>query len=374
MVRLVSVEDGKLLWTGQFDEKFTNVFTVQDSISEQVVRALAVQLTGEEKALFTKHSTQNTEAYQLYLLGRYFWAQSTEEGLTKGIGYFRQAIQADPNYARAYAGLADSYILLGSHGSISMTDSSSNAKEAAAQALRIDEQLGEAHVSMASIVADSWDWGLTEKHYKRAIELIPNDEAAHCWYSQYLADAGRFDEAIGEAKLAQEIAPASRQANHALAYAFYMARRYVEAIEQSRKTLELDPNYPVAHIIIGLAYVQTGMHARAVLALQEARQRSDSPDFLALVGYAHAMAGRKNEARSVLDELMELSKKRYVSSFPVAMIYTGLGETKLAIERLERAIEERGAHLRALRVDPAFDSLRSGPQFAQVLRQMGLSQ
>ena len=373
-VRLVSVEDGKLLWTDEFDEKFTNVFSVQDLISEQVVRALAVKLTGEERALFTKQLTQNAEAYGLYSLGRHLWAQGTEEGLTKSIDYFRQAIRNDSNYAWAYAGLADSYIRLGSHGYISMTESSSKAREAAGQALDIDEQLGEAHVSMGSILAGSWEWVESEKHYKRALELIPNDHAAHERYSEFLADAGRIDEAIREAKLAQQIYPTSQQGSHAMAYALYFDRRYAEAIEQSRKTLELDPNSPVAHIISGMSYTQLGMHGKAAAELQQARPRSPTPDFLALEGYAYAMAGRKNEAQSVLEQLMELSKKRYVSSFPVAMIYTGLGEKKLAIESLEQAIRERAAHLAALKVDPTFDSLRLEPQFAQLLRQMGREQ
>jgi tetratricopeptide (TPR) repeat protein len=189
-----------------------------------------------------------------------------------------------------------------------------------------------------------------------------------------LADAGRFDEAIREAKLAQQIDPTSQQGSHAMAYALYFDRRYAEAIEQSRKTLELDPNSPVAHIVAGLSYTQLGMHEKAAAELQQARPRSPTPDFLALVGYAYAIAGRKNEAQSVLEQLMELSKKNYVSSFPVAMLYTGLGEKKLAIESLERAVRERAAHLAALKVDPAFDSLRSEPQFAHILAQIGLSQ
>jgi DNA-binding winged helix-turn-helix (wHTH) protein/TolB-like protein/Flp pilus assembly protein TadD len=375
IVRVVRVEDGTPLWTSPFDEKFTNIFSVQDSISEQVVEAFSLKLTGEERASLTKHSTQNSEAYRLYLWGRYFWDQSTEEGLTKGIEYFQQALAKDPKYALAYTGLADSYILLGSYGSIPMADSYRKAMEAAAHALRIDERLGEAHVSMGSILADHyWEWAQAERHYKRAIELIPNDQAAHAWYSQFLARVGRFEEAIREAKLALEFAPTSRAGNHAVAFAFYFARRYAEAIEQAEKTLELDPDFPVAHAIIGMAYIRTGMHERAISKLQRARELFDSPDFLGLVGYAHAMAGKNNEARSVLEELHELSKKRHVASFPVAMIYVGLGEKKLAFGWLERAFKERAWELGSLKVDPIFDSVRADPQFADLLRQVGLSQ
>jgi DNA-binding winged helix-turn-helix (wHTH) protein/TolB-like protein/Flp pilus assembly protein TadD len=373
-VRLFRVEDAKQLWAEQFNEKFTNIFGVQDAIAEQIVRALAVNLTVEERALFTKHSTQNSAALEFYQRGRYIWAQGTEEGLTKAIDYFEEAIKIDPNYAQAYAGVADSYIMLGSHGLMSMTDSSLQATAAAEQALIIDEQLGEAHVSMGSIRAGDREWVRAEEHYKRAIALIPNDETAHSRYSLYLADAGRFDDAIREAKLAQDISPTSLRANHSLAYAFYMAKRYVEAIEQSRKTLDLDPKYPMAHIIQGLAYVKIGMHAKAASSLDQARQSSNSPDFRALLGYAHAMAGRRDEAQTILKELMELKKRRYVSAFPVAMIYAGLGERKLAIDWLDLATKDRAAHLAALRVDPAFEALREEPHFKHVLRQIGLSQ
>jgi len=372
IVRLIRVQDGRQLWTSQFDEKFTNVFSVQDLISERLVEALALNLTGEERALLKKHSTENSEAYQAYLWGRFFWDQKTEEGLTKGIAYFQQALDKDPNYALAYTGLADSYILLGSLGAIAMTDSYQKARAAAERALTIDERLGEAHVSMGSILADHyWEWAQAERHFKRAIELIPNDQAAHNWYSEYLARAGQFEEAIREAKVALEIAPVSRQSNHAMAFAFYFARRYEEAIEQSEKTFQLDPNFPIAHGISGLAYLQLGLHEKAIFALQKARQLFDSPAFLGLLGYAHAMAGNKTEARSLLEELQELSKKRYVESFPVAAIYIGLGEKKLAFEWLERALNERAWAMGALKVDPIFDSLQSDAQFINLLRRVG---
>jgi DNA-binding winged helix-turn-helix (wHTH) protein/TolB-like protein/Tfp pilus assembly protein PilF len=371
MVRLTTVEDGKQLWTDQFDETFTNVFNVQDLISQRVVDALALELTGEERTLLTKHSTQNNEAYDAYLWGRHFWAQDTEEGLVKGIAYFHRALAKDPDYALAYAGLADSYILLGSYGLNPSEDSYRKAKDAAAQALTIDERLGEAHVSMGRILADHyWQWAQAERHYKRAIELIPNDEGAHNWYSQYLSRTGRIDDAIREAKLALEIAPTSRQGNHAVAFALYFARRYEEAIEQSEKTLELDPNFPVGYALIGMAYLQADMHEKAISSLRKARQLFNSPGFLGLLGYAYAMAGKTNEARSVLEELRELSKTRYVPSFSVAMIYIGLGERKLAFEWLERAVKERDEWLGSLKVDPIFDAVRSDPRFTHLLRQV----
>jgi DNA-binding winged helix-turn-helix (wHTH) protein/TolB-like protein len=372
MVRLVRVKDKTHLWTGQFDETFTSVFDVQDTISEKVVEALALKLTGDELVLLTKRYTQNSEAYQAYYLGRYFWDQGTEEGLRKGIAYFEQALEKDPNYALARTGLADSYILLGSYGTVSMAESYQKARAEAEKALSIDEKLGEAHVSMASILADHyWEWTRAEKHYKRAIELIPNDQAAHNWYSQYLAAAGRFDEATRQAQLPLDIAPASRLSNHTLAFAFYFAGRYEDAIHQSKKTLELDENFPVAHALLGMAYLKSGVHDKAIFELQTARQRFDSPAFLALLGYARAVAGKTNEARETLDELQKLSTKRFVGAFPKAVVYAGLGERRLALDALERAFQERSPELGLLGVDPMFDYIRSDPQFVELLRSVG---
>ena len=370
-VRLVRVEDGKQLWSGQFDEKFTDVLAVQDSISKQVADALALKLTGEEQALMTKHDTQNSEAYQSYVWGRYFWDQGTEEGLTKGIAYFRDAINKDPMYALAHAGLADYHIRQGFYGFSPMAESYPQARASAEKALAIDDRIGEAHVSMAKVLADYyWEWDLAEMHFKRASELIPNDQSAHSAYSQYLARTGRFEEAIQEAKRALAIAPTSRQGNHSMAFAYYFAGRYKDAIEQSEKTLQLDPNLPVAHLLRGLTYVRLGMNEDAVAAIQKARQLVNTPDFLALAGYVHGMTGNTTEARSILEKLRQLSKERHVAYFNLAMIHTGLGEKQLALECLEKAFNERAWELGQLEIDPMFESLRADPQFSDLARRV----
>jgi len=366
-VRLVRVADEKQLWAGQFDEKFTDVLAIQDSISEEVADALALRLTGEEQALLTKHDTQNSEAYQSYIWGRYFLDQGTEEGLTTANGYFQDAIKKDPMYALAHAGLADCYILQGSFGVLPMAESYRQARTAAEKALEIDDRIGQAHVSMANILADHyWDWELAQMHFKRASELIPNDESAHSAYSQYLARTGRFEEAIREATRALEIAPTSRQANHSMAFAYYFARRYQDALEQSQRTLLLDPNFPVAHALRGLTYVRLGMNEEAVAAIQKAEQLINTPDFMALAGYVHAMTGNRKEARFILEELRKLSKERHVASFGLAMIHTGLEEKQLALDLLAKAFKERAWELGQLDIDPMFDSIRGDPQFADL--------
>jgi TolB-like protein/DNA-binding winged helix-turn-helix (wHTH) protein/Flp pilus assembly protein TadD len=370
-VRLVRVEDEKQLWAGQFDETFTDVLTVQDSISKQVADALALKLSGQEQSLLTKHETRSSEAYQAYVLGRYFWDQGTEEGLAKGIAHFQDAIGKDPTYALAHAGLADCYVQQGFFGVLPMAESYRRARASAERALQIDDRLGEAHVSMGKILADHyWEWDLAEMHFKRASELIPNDESAHSFYSQTLARAGRFEEAIREATRALAIAPASRRSNHSLAFAYYFAGRYLDAIEQSKSTLQLDPNLPVAHALRGLTYVQLRRNEDAIASIQKAGQLFKTPDFLALSGYVHGMTGDRKKARSVLAELRQLSRTRHVPSFDLAMVYTGLGEKQLALESLERAFQERAWELGQLEIDPMFEPLRADPQFVDLARRV----
>lgn len=370
-VRLLRVEDGAQLWASKFDEKSADIFLVQDSISKQVADALAVKLTGEERELLTKHYTGDTEAYQLYLKGRYFLNKSTEEDFKKSIEYFQQALDIDPNYALAQAGLADSYAQLGSYGLIQMKDSYPRARVALTRALERDEKLGEAHASLGFILMNYyWDWAEAEKRFKRAIELNPNYAMTHNWYSQQLAFMGRSQEAIREAKRAQEIDPLSLWTNSDIGFVSYLARQYDEAILASQKTLELDPDFAVAHMIIGLSYVQKNMYDEGIAELQRAKA---NPDSRALLAYAYAVAGKSSEARKILEELDQLSKQKYVSPFPIAVAYTGLGENDRAFEALEKAYTERSWGMGMLKVNPVFDGLRSDPRFAVLLRRVNLT-
>jgi DNA-binding winged helix-turn-helix (wHTH) protein/TolB-like protein/Flp pilus assembly protein TadD len=367
-VQLVRVADRALLWGDQFDEKFTNVFAVQDSISQRVAEALAVKLTGEETELLTKHYTASTEAYQLYLKGRYFLNKSAEGDLRKSVVYFLQALDKDPNYALAYAGLADSYVQLAGYGLVPMNQSHPRAREAASRALEIDNKLGEAHASLGFILTNYyWAWSEAEKRFQRSIELNPNYAMAHNWYSQYLSFMGRPDQAIREARRAQEIDPLSLFNN--TGFVLYLGRQYDQAIAAAQKTLELDPNFAVAHMIIGMSCIEMKMYAQGIYELQKAK---DNPDSRALLGYAYAMAGRKSEARKILDELQQISKQKYVASAPIATIYIGLGNKDQALKWLEKAYDERLWEMGMLKVNPVFDPLRSDPRFMRLLTQIGL--
>src|SRR6266498_658382 len=370
-VRLVRVEDGAQLWAGKFDENSTDIFMVQDSISKQVAGALAVKLTGAERELLTKHYTGNTEAYQLYLKGRYFLNKSTGEDFRKSIDYFQQALEKDPNYALAHAGLADSYAQLGSYGLIQMNDSYPRARSALTRALEMDEKLGEAHASLGFILMNYyWDWAEAEKRFKRAIELNPNYAMAHNWFSQLLGFMGRSQEAIREAKRAQEIDPLSLWTNSNIGFVSYLGRQYDEAILASQRTLELDPDFAVAHMITGLSYVQKKMYDEGISELQRAKA---NPDSRALLAYAYAVAGKRSEALKILDELDQLTKEKYVSPFPIAVAYTGLGENDRAFEALEKAYADRSWGMGMLAVNSVFDPLRSDPRFSALLRRVNLT-
>lgn len=323
--RLVRVEDGKTLWTETFDENFTDIFAVQDSISQKIIGALALQLSGEERNHLTKKYTANTEAYQFYLKSRYFWNKETPEGFEKSLEFYRQAIEIDPNYTLAYAGVADSYNLLGSYGILPMKESHPKARAAAEKALEIDGELAEAHTSLAAVIADYyWDWAAAEKHFKQTIRLNPNYSVARYWYSQYLARMGRLDEAVEEAKRAQTLDPVSPSSNAHVGLALYRARRYDEAVAQLQKSLEIDAGALDAHIFLGFVYVQQKRSEEAIAEFQTVVKLSErNPNLPALLGYAYAAAGKPEEARAILKELSELNQP--IFPFETAMIYIGLG-------------------------------------------------
>lgn len=372
-VQLVSVQSGMPLWTGKFDEKFTNIFAVQDSISEQVARALVPELTGEEQRRLTKRYTENTEAYQIYLKGRYFWNKRTEEGYKRAIEYFEQALEKDPHYAQSYAGLADSHILVGVASGRPWKEMLRKAEAAAVKALEIDDTLAEAHTSLAMIKAISGQDDYSEREFKRAIELNPSYSTAHHWYSLFLAGRGRFDEGLREIKRAQELDPLSLIINADVAWVFYFARQYDRVIEHCQKTLEIDPDFVPAHFSLGLAYEQKAMYKEAIEELQKAVILSErSPGHLGELGRIYAVSGNRGEAMKILAELKELSKRRHVKPQSIAVVYIGLGEKDHAFEWLEKAYEERDGWVTSLNVDPRVDSLRADPRFADLLRRVGL--
>jgi tetratricopeptide (TPR) repeat protein len=371
-VQLVRVSDGRHLWADKFDEKFTDILNVEDRISERVASALALHMPGGEKNLLAKHYTDNPEAYQLYLRGRYFWNKRTEEDLKKSKEYFEQAIVKDPNCALAYGGLSDYYILIA--GTEGPKEAIPKAREAAAKALALDETLAEPHTVLGFIKwAYDADWGEAEREFKRAIELNPNDELAHDRYSVLLSQMGRSEEAFAEIKIAQELDPFSLLVNMRIAIFLYRTRQYDPALEQCRKTLELDGNYPRVHWVLALIYDQKGMNNEAIAEIQRVITVSGrTDDNLAQLGRAYALAGNRREATKVLNEMKELSKERYVHPASIAIVHASLGEKDQAFEWLDKSLEQRDSQ-NGLKVDPQWDSLRSDPRFADLLRRVRLA-
>ena len=341
-VQLLRVQDGKQLWADKFDEKFTDIFALQDVISERVATALALQLTGSEQDRLTKRHTENAEAYQLYLKGRYFWNKRTGESLHKGIEYFAQAIAKDSRYALAHAGLADSYIILGNFGLLPPNEAYPKANLAAEAALKTDPDLVEAQVSLAFVKSlYQRDWPAAEAGFKRAIELNPNYGPAHQWYGVSLAGAGRLDEAVAELKRAQQVDPQSLTISAVVGWMLYLARDYDKAIEQVKTVLEMDADFALAHRYLGLIYEQKGMYAEAISEFQKAESLSGArPLDSGALAHAYAIAGKRTEARQILKQVTERSSRVYFPAHDIALIYVALGEKELAFDWLEKAFQE----------------------------------
>lgn len=374
-VRLLSTMDGLALWTYKCDDYCADIFGAQDSITERVAEALMVNLSGEEQKLLAKHYTENTKAYQLYLTGRYFWNKRTAEGLNKGIQYFQQAIDQDPNYALAYAGIAQSYIPLGRYGYISPAEACDKANAAARKALDIDDALAEAHSALAVVKDWTWHWADADEEYHRAIELNPSYAPARQWYSEYLLDIGRREEAFEQIRLAQEIDPTSLVLNAWIGFSYYYDRQYDRAIEHFQTVSELDPNFVTAHWFVGLSYAEKGRFDEAISELQRAVALSNgAAQIKADLAYAYGLSGRKREALMRLKEIKELSKSERGFAYDVAVIYAGLGEKELVLSWLERAYDERSVLFLKLKADPKLDLVRGDRRFTDLVGRVGLAQ
>jgi DNA-binding winged helix-turn-helix (wHTH) protein/TolB-like protein/Flp pilus assembly protein TadD len=373
-VQLVNVDDGVLQWAEKFDEKFTDIFAVEDSISEQVAKALEPRLTGEEKRLLAKRYTENAEAYKAYLKGRFFFDKRTVEGCKKGIEYFEQAIKADSNYALAYTGLAQCYIVLGGYKLLPWQESNARTESAILNALELDGELAEAHASLGSLRIRQWDWLGAGKEFTRAIAINRNCASAHVWYALYLGLIGDLDEALVEIKGAQEIDPVSPITNSVSGTLLYLSRQYDQAIEQFRRALELDAEFAQARFCLGYAYEAQGKYDEAVTAYQRSRRGlKNIPELSGCLGRLHALSGRRDKAVEAIAELRRLSKKRYVQPYSIALIYTALGDKDEAFEWLERAYAEHDEDLILLKVDPRLDSLRADPRVMSLLQRVGLA-
>ena len=372
-VRLIQLRDGSSLWAGQFDEKFTNIFAVQDSISERVAGILALALTGQEKERLKKQYTASTEAYELYLKGRYHLNRLTDDGFLKGLEYFQQVIEKDPNFALAYVGLAESYNDLAGFNVRRPKEVYPKAKSAALTALKLDDTIAQAHTALAMVnMAYEWDWSGAEGEFRRAIEINPSDSDAHYQYAYYSAFLGKFDQALAEIRRAQELDPVSLAKITGVGQVLLMARRYDESIEQCRKALEMDPNLGFTYWLLGLAYMYKGAYEPAIEALQKSIPLSgDSPDEPASLGLAYALSGKRVEARKILDKLKQQSKGKYVAPSIFASLHGALGESDQAFAWFDKAYEERDNVMVLLKVEPMFDPFRSDQRFTALLRRVG---
>ncbi len=372
--RLINVADGSSLWANTFDEKFTDVFAVQDAISQKVANALALRLSGEENKRLTRRYTENVEAYQLYLTGRYHWNKLTPPEITKSIEFFKKAIELDPTYALAYFGLADAYRSLAPTSEVPSKDTLPQSQAAATKALELDETLAEPHATLAFIHTwYDWDWSAAEREAKRAIELNPNWSFGHIAYAQMLSVTGRSQEAIAEGARAVELDPLSLIINALNGYHLHLARRDDEAIARLKKTVELDSNFWIAHQFLGMAYIEKKMYPEAISEFSQAVKLSGgNSEPLALNGYASVLSGDTAKGRAVLQELKSLESQRYLPPSNLALLSYVLGEKDEAFSWLEKAYQDRDIRLCRLKVDSKWDSMRSEPRFVEILKRIGL--
>jgi serine/threonine protein kinase/Flp pilus assembly protein TadD len=370
--QLLNVADGYYIWSEKYDREMEDIFAIQDEISLTVADKLAVKLLGEEKAKLIKRHTEDFDAYNLYLKGRYFWNKRTEEGLKKGNDYFFQALEKDSNYALAYSGLADSFIALGSYDYLSPQETFPKAREAALSALKIDDSLPEAHASLAWItISYGWDLKKAEIEFKRALELNPNYATAYQWHAIQLMFMGKFDEAIRNIKRAQELDPLSLVINADLGQIFYLAHEYDKAIGQLQKTLEIDADFWKSHFHLGQVFMQKGMYEEAISELNKALELSYSDWVFASLGCAYGVSGKRDAALRVLEELNGESQKRYVSIYFKALIYASLGKRDDVFASLEKAYENHEYRLIWLKVEPTLDSFRPDSRFTALLKKVG---
>ena len=373
-VELIDTQDDSQIWGKQYERKLSDIVSLPQDISRDVSENLRLRLSGAEQKQLTEGYATNSEAYRLYLLGRYYWNKRTADGLQKGIEYFNQAIGKDQKYTPAYTGLADCYALLNVYYVAPATETYPKAQAAAKRALELDEKLAEAHASLAFVsYRYDWDWPAAEQHFKRAIELKPDYATAYQWYSAFLAATGRHNEAIAEARRAHELEPFSLTIYADLVRHMYYARQYDQAINECRKLIEMDPTFARGHVELGQLLEQKQMYGEAIGEFQKALALSqNSLAALTGLGHAHALAGKKGEALKIISQLADRAKQQYVSPYNTAVIYAGLGDKDQAIVQLEKARAERFNWIPFIQVDPLFDGLRSERGFVDLVKSIGL--
>ncbi len=371
-VELIAIDEGYQVWSERYDRVMEDVFEIQDEISEAIVEKLKVKLVGREQELLAKRYTENLQAYNLCLRGRYYWYRRTPEAFQKAMGFYQQALAEDPDYALAHSGLADCHTTLGFYGVLPMRETMPRAEAAASKALEIDADLAAAHASIGAVRSlYRWNWAAGERAFQRAIELDSSYLLAHMWYSAFvLAPLGRLDEAYSEWKRAAELDPVTPVVNAGPGIILFLQRQYDQAIEEIQKILELDPNYFWAHYLLGEAYLQKGEYGKAIGAFG----RGNVPQYRdGHLGYAYAVSGQPEKARKLIEELQAGSQPEHLAPYHLAMIYFGLGEKDKAFDWLDKACEQHSTQLFWIKTVPDLDSVRSDPRFQAILRRMNLA-
>ena len=375
-IQLADPETEEQMWSEKYDRDLEDIFAVQSEIAQKVAGELEVHIKKSERVSLIKKATESKEAYTLYLEGRYFLNNRTEESLKKAIERFDKALEKDPQYALACTGVADSYAVLALLEFLPPKEAFPKARTAAEKAVEIENGLAEAHTSLALIRFQyDWDWEGAEKEFKRAIELNPSYAPAHQFYADFLKSQGRFDEALTEMSYAAALDPLSLSINTGVGHVLYLSRQYDQAIEQYRNTIKLDPTFIQARLWFGRPYLQKKMYKEAVAELGQAVALSGGSTIsLAMLGHANGTAGNKDEAKKTLEKLMDRSERQYVPSYWIAMIHIGLGDKEQAFTWLGRAFQERSSWLAWAKVEPRFDTLRTDPRFTSLLVRMRLIQ
>jgi len=373
-VQMVRVRDGFLLWAGSFQSNPQKIYSLEERIAEKVVQEGPFRLAGESKARLVRPDTENSKAYSLYMQGRNCFNQRTEESVKRSVGYFQRAINQDPQYALAYASLADAYVVLGSFGEPPW-QVYPHAKEAALKAVYLDDSLASAHASLAMIAFHyEWDWLRAEQEFQRSIALNPQDPMVHAWYGMYLAAVGNIRGALNQENQAKQLDPASPPVNTAAARVLYWNRQYDTAIDCYRHVLHREPKFQEAYTRFAMAYLAKSSPREAISKLEAAQQLAGYDPYLeGLLGYAQARSGNAAAARKILEELTSRSGTQYVPAFSIALVYIGLGDREHAFEWLEKSYQDHSTFMVYAKTDPLLDPLRSDPRFTALLHQMEFS-
>jgi len=369
--QLIAASDQTHLWSQNYERNSGDILALQSDVAQAVAKEIKVKLVPQARTRLSSATTIKPEAYDAYLKGRYFWYKRTEEGMRKGIEYFNQAIQSQPDYAAAYVGLADSYALLALRGIVPAKEAFPKARAAAQKALDLDEALGDAYATMAHVRLHEWDWVGLDQEFKRALELTPGNAMAYSWYSEYLTTMGRSDESIAIVRKAQEIDPVSPVVSTTLPHAYYFARRFDPAMEYLRKSLDLDPHHFMLHLRLGQVYIAKRMNQEAIEEMQKAVSDSGrSTETLTGLAQAYAAAGMTGPMQQVIDELNRGADTHYVSAYNIAKIYASLGEKTQTFTWLDKAYDEHNPDLIEFKREPCLDGMHSDPRFAGLLRRM----